>query len=66
MLENSGMTVAKVVALAGGAVLGALLARWCDALLTEYMHEKSEYDKTRYAQGLTPLTPTYIKDERQE
>ncbi len=66
MLENSGMTVAKVVALAGGAVLGALLARWCDALLTEYMHEKSEYDKTRYAQGLTPLTSTPKNDPPQD
>ena len=56
-------TVAKVVALAGGAVIGALLARWCDELLSTHMQEKSEYDKTRYAQGLAPLAPPYIKGQ---
>jgi len=56
-------TVAKVAALAGGAVLGALLARWCDQLLSTRMQEKSEYDKTRYEQGLTPLAPPYTKGQ---
>lgn len=63
LLNNAVTTMAKVVALAGGAVIGALLARWCDELLSARMQEKSEYDKTRYAQGLAPLAPPYAKGQ---
>lgn len=58
-------TVAKVAALAGGAIIGALLAHWCDELLSSRMQKKSEYDKMRYAQGLSPLAPPDPKDEQQ-
>ncbi len=54
-MSNVGTTVAKVVLLASGAVLGAILARICDDLLTSHSQEQSEYDKTRYAQGLGPI-----------
>jgi hypothetical protein len=62
-LDNAVTTIAKVAALAGGAVIGALLARWCDELLSTHLQEKSEYDKTRYAQGLAPLAPPYAKGQ---
>lgn len=61
-MSNTGVTLAKVVMLAGGAVIGALLARWVDGLLEAQGNEQtkqSEYDRNRYAQGLSanPLTP---------
>ena len=54
--------LAKVVMLAGGAVIGAFLARWVDDLLAargDEQYEQSEYDRTRYSQGLAakPLAP---------
>ncbi len=52
MSNNVGTTVAKVAALAGGAVLGALLARIFDEWFASHSHTQSEYDRTRYAQGL--------------
>ncbi len=48
-------SLAKLIALAGGAVLGTLLARWVDKVLTERAQEQSEHDRTRYAQGLAPI-----------
>ena len=62
-MNNAVTAIAKVAALAGGAVIGALLARWCDELLSARMQDKSEYDKTRYAQGLAPLAPPYTKGQ---
>ena len=61
-MSNPGVTVAKVVMLAGGAVIGALFARWLDDFLAaqgDEQYKQSEYDRNRYAQGLTakPLTP---------
>ena len=51
-MNNIGTTVAKVAMLATGAVLGAVLARLCDEWIAAHSHTQSEYDKTRYAQGL--------------
>jgi len=61
-VNNIGTTVAKVAMLAGGAVLGAVLARVCDGWIAAHSHTQSEYDKTRYAQGLgavvlPPISP---------
>lgn len=61
-MSNPGVTVAKVVMLAGGAVIGALLARWVDDLLAaqgDEQYKQAEYDRNRYAQGLSakPLDP---------
>jgi len=61
-MSNTGATVAKVVMLAGGAVIGALLARWMDDLLAargDEQYKQAEYDRNRYSQGLTakPLEP---------
>lgn len=61
-MNSIGMKLAKVVMLAGGAVIGALLARWVDDLLAGQMdaqQKQSEYDRNRYSQGLTanPLVP---------
>ena len=57
MKGNVGTALAKVIVLSGGALVGAILANWLDKVLYERAHEKSEYDKKRYAQGLGPLSP---------
>jgi hypothetical protein len=64
-LNNLGTTLVKIVALAGGAFTGALLARWIDEKLSSRAEERSHYDKTRYEQGLTPIPPRSITDEQQ-
>lgn len=56
-MEKLGTTLVKVVALTGGAFLGALLARWCDELMNTRSKERSEQDRTRYEQGLGPIAP---------
>jgi hypothetical protein len=63
-VNNSGNTLVKVIALAGGAALGALLARWLDELLSSQAQERHDFDKSRYEQGLTPVEPkTVIEQE---
>ena len=57
-MSNLGSALVKLVALAGGAIAGALLSRWYDEVMTERAErteERSERDKTRYAQGLSPI-----------
>ncbi|GCE11583.1 hypothetical protein [Tengunoibacter tsumagoiensis] len=72
MSNNVGTAVIKVVALASGAVLGTLIARWCDELLTQRAQTQFDYDKTRYEQGLTPITlppqqqPPVLEEQEQE
>jgi hypothetical protein len=56
-MNNLGSTLAKIAALLGGAVAGALLAEWFDKQLSSQAQTRSEHDRTRYEQGLTPLTP---------
>ena len=57
-MSNVGSIIAKVAALAGGAVIGAFLADLLDKFISSQFQEHSEdYDKSRYAQGLTPVTP---------
>jgi hypothetical protein len=56
-LDNLGIMLVKAAALAGGAILGALLARWCDEMLAAQAQARSEFDRTRYEQGLTPVAP---------
>ena len=57
-MSNLGSALVKLVALAGGALAGALLSRWYDEVITqraERAEERSERDKMRYAQGLSPI-----------
>jgi hypothetical protein len=56
-VSNTGTTILKIAAAAGGAVLGILLARWSDDLLSSRLQDKSEFDKTRYEQGLSAHQP---------
>ncbi|HKF38527.1 MAG TPA: hypothetical protein VKB35_16640 [Ktedonobacteraceae bacterium] len=56
-MSNIASLLAKLIALAGGAMLGTLLARWFDNTVTERVQEQSERDRTRYAQGLAPIQP---------
>jgi hypothetical protein len=54
-MNNLGVVLVKLTVLAGGAVIGALLARWYDEALSTCLQEKSEHDKTYYARGLPPI-----------
>jgi len=49
-------TIARLAALAGGAVIGALLANLLDKFISSQVQERPDYEKSRYAQGLTPVT----------
>lgn len=53
MNNNAISALMKAALLAGGAVLGALVARWVDSVITTRFQERSEYDRTRYEQGLS-------------
>lgn len=55
-MNNIGLTITKVAALAGGAIMGAFLANLLDKFISAQFHERPDYDKSRYAQGLTPIT----------
>ena len=55
--NNVGAAIARIIALTGGAIAGTLLANWLDKTLTEHAQQKSEYDRSRYAQGLSPQQP---------
>jgi hypothetical protein len=56
-MSNVGSTIAKVAALAGGAVIGAFLANLLDKFISSQAQERHDQDKSRYAQGLTPVMP---------
>jgi hypothetical protein len=56
-VSNAGIAMIKIAVAAGGAALGVLLARWSDELISARLHEKSDFDKTRYEQGLGPQQP---------
>jgi hypothetical protein len=69
-MSNAGITLIKLVALIGGAVAGAILARWSDDWVSSKMKERADYDKMRYEQGLAatspqspPSSPLTIRDD---
>jgi hypothetical protein len=62
-MSNIASSFLKLAALAGGAVLGTLLGLWFDKVLTEREQEQSERDRTRYAQGLPPISQNNRHDE---
>jgi hypothetical protein len=64
-MNNPGIVVMKIIALAGGAALGALLARWFDDFLASQAKERSDYDKSRYEQGLAPVSPPPSIEDQQ-
>ncbi|GHO43204.1 hypothetical protein [Ktedonospora formicarum] len=51
-------SLVKLVALIGGATVGALIANWLDEQIMERSRKRSEYDRSRYEQGLGPITTT--------
>jgi hypothetical protein len=55
-MNNLASSLLKLTALLGGATLGALLGRWFDKVLSERVKKQSESDRTRYAQGLAPIS----------
>ncbi len=54
-MNNLISSLVKLTALVTGAALGALLARLYDEIRYTQAQEQSQRDKTRYAQGLTPI-----------
>jgi hypothetical protein len=56
-MNSLASLLVKLIALAGGAVIGSLLARWLDEVVTTRAEERSERDRTRYARGLSPIQP---------
>lgn len=58
-MSNLGTVLVRLTALAGGAIIGAILSRVYDETLSKRAEERSTRDKMRYAQGLAP-----IADER--
>jgi hypothetical protein len=65
-MNNPTSVLLKAMALAGGAVVGALLSRWVDELISKQAQSQSEYDKARYAQGLGPITPQSSSEKQSE
>ena len=61
-MSNLGTVLVKLTLLAGGAIIGAVLANLFDEELTKRAEERSQRDKNRYAQGLSPIQPTAQKD----
>jgi hypothetical protein len=62
-MHNLGIALLKIVALAGGAVAGAIISRWVDEALQARADERPDYHKTRYAQGLTPVETPPVAEE---
>ena len=67
-MNNVGTALVRVVALTGGALVGALLANWYDKMVSERAQEKFDYDKDRYAQGLSAVSqqPIIIEETQGE
>ena len=65
-VSNIGSTITKVAALAGGAIMGAFLANLLDKLISAQLQERPDYDKSRYAQGLTPIVSQPPAEEEQQ
>jgi hypothetical protein len=61
-MNSLGSVLAKLVALTGGAALGALLARLFDEAMVRHSQEQAAHDKNRYAQGLSPIQPAKAKE----
>ena len=64
-MSNIGSMLARVAALAGGAIIGAFLANLLDKFIDAQMEERPDHEKSRYAQGLTPVTPQQPAEEQQ-
>lgn len=62
-MNNAATALLRIAALAGGAVIGALLARLVDDyMMSQSQEEQPDYEKLRYAQGLSPITPQQTKE----
>lgn len=61
-MNNAAAALMRIAVLAGGAVMGALLARWVDDLVANQSQHRSDYDKSRYGQGLSPVSSPSSKD----
>lgn len=62
-MNNLASSLIKIMALAGGAIIGALLTRWLEETLSERERAQSEHDRTRYERGLSPIERVEIQPE---
>ena len=60
-MNNAATALMRIAVLAGGAAMGALLARWVDDIVSTQSQQKSDYDKARYSQGLSPFPRNRLK-----
>lgn len=58
MSNSTSSSLAKIAALIGGATVGVLIANWLDEQLLSRARKRSDYDRTRYEQGLGPIAFT--------
>jgi hypothetical protein len=58
MSNSTSSSLAKIAALIGGATVGVLIANWLDEQLLSRARKRSDYDRTRYEQGLGPIAIT--------
>ncbi len=66
-MNNVATAVLRVAMLAGGAALGAMLARVADRwFITHSQPQPEDQHKGYYAQGLAPLAPEPPLEERQQ
>lgn len=68
MSNNSGSTLAKLLALIGGTITGIILAELIDRKITAQNQARYDYDKHRYAQGygIQEHAPVTTQDSFQE
>lgn len=62
-MGNLGTVLAKLTALAGGAVLGAWLANWFERQMSQ-AQKQAEEDRLRYSQGLGPVETPPASDHK--
>ncbi|EFH86657.1 hypothetical protein [Ktedonobacter racemifer] len=58
MSNSTSSSLAKIAALIGGATVGVLIANWLDEQLLSRARKRSDYDRSRYEQGLGPIAIT--------
>jgi hypothetical protein len=61
-MNNAAIALLRIAALAGGAVIGALLARLVDDYMVSQSQEQPDHEGLRYAQGLSPITSYPTKE----
>ncbi len=54
-MNGLGSSLAKLMALATGAMLGVLLSRWYEQARSARVEQQFQRDKAHYSRGLSPV-----------